>query len=165
MLKKALVSLLLIVPTLWANQQDMQHTTPMGIPTLSEHLRAVLNEEMVALEKGMKEIFSSMIKGDYKNIEEIAATIQHSFILEQKLSSQEKEELHTKLPQNFIVLDRTFHNDAQMLQHVANAKNPELTSFYFNKMTNACVTCHQSFAQEKFPKLNTLLDNTLDHHK
>lgn len=165
MLKKALVSLLFIVPTLWANQEHAQHTAPIGISTLSEHLRVVLNEEMLALEKGMKEIFSSMIKGEYEHIEKIATAIQHSFILEQKLSSQEKEELHTKLPENFIVLDRTFHNDAQMLQYVANAKNPELTSFYFNKMTNACVTCHQNFAQEKFSKLNTLQDNTLDHHK
>ncbi len=155
MLKKALWTLFFIVPTLWANQQHTQHNTPMGITTLSEHLRGVLSEEMIALEKGMKEIFSSMIAGDYEHISTVASKIQHSFILEQKLTPQEKEELHTKLPKDFIALDQTFHNDAQKLHHVSSAKNPELTSFYFNKMTNACVTCHQNFAQEKFPKFNT----------
>jgi hypothetical protein len=49
-----------------------------------------------------------------------------------------------------------------MLEHVANIKNPELTQFYFNKMLNACDSCHQSFAQEKFPLFKPIKNK--NHH-
>lgn len=164
MLKKVSLSILLISSTLLAQNND-KHTEPMGVQTLSSQLRVVLSQEMIALEKGMKEIFSSMIAGDYEKIEKTAGNIKNSFILKQKLTQNQKEELHTKLPEAFLALDNTFHNDAEMLEHVANIKNPELTSFYFNKMTNECVSCHQSFAQEKFPLFKPLdsKENTHNH--
>lgn len=165
MLKKVSVTVLLISSTLLAQNKE-HHNKPMGVKTLSSELRVVLSQEMIALEKAMKTILSSMIAGDYTSIEETAVKIKNSFILKQKLTSTQKEELHTKLPQSFIAQDSAFHNDAAMLEHVANIKNPELTQFYFNKMLNACVTCHQSFAQEKFP-LFTLLSQkqNVQHHK
>jgi cytochrome c556 len=161
MLKKVSLTVLLISSTLLAQNKE-HHNESMGVKTLSSELRVLLSQEMVALEKAMKTILSSMIAGDYTSIEETAVKIKNSFILKQKLTSTQKEELHTKLPQSFIAQDKEFHNDAKMLQHVASNKNPELTSFYFNKMLNACVSCHQTFAQEKFP-LFKLIENQ-NHH-
>ncbi|MFA6789725.1 MAG: hypothetical protein WC149_10820 [Arcobacteraceae bacterium] len=155
MLKKVLLAVLLISSSLLAENKNI-HNEPMGVQTLSSQLRVVLSEEMIALEKGMKEIFSSMIAGDYEKIEKTATKIKNSYILKQKITQNQKEELHTKLPEAFLTLDNTFHKDAEMLEHVANIKNPDLTSFYVNKMTNACVSCHQSFAQEKFPQFKPL---------
>lgn len=163
MLKKVSVAVLLISSTLFAQNKD-HHMEPMGVQTLSSELRVVLSQEMIALEKAMKTILSSMIAGDYTTIEETAVKIKNSFILKQKLTSTQKEELHTKLPQSFIAQDSAFHNDAAMLEHVANIKNPELTQFYFNKMVNACVSCHQSFAQEKFPLFKPLNPTQSVHH-
>lgn len=165
MLKKVSLTILLISSSLLAQNND-KHIEPMDIQTLSSQLRVVLSQEMIALEKGMKEIFSSMIAGDYEKIEKTAGNIKNSFILEQKLTQNQKEELHSKLPEAFLTLDSTFHKDAEMLEHVANIKNPELTQFYFNKMTNACVSCHQSFAQEKFPLFKPLNQKqTIHQHK
>lgn len=163
MLKKISLTILLMSSSLLAENND-NHNKPIGIQTLSSELRVVLSEEMISVEKGMKEIFSSIIAGDYENIEKTAATIKNSYILKQKLTPSQKEELHSKLPEKFIDLDSAFHNDASMLEHVANIKNPELTSFYFNKMTNACVSCHQNFAQEKFPKFKPLSQEKNNSH-
>lgn len=162
MLKKVSLTLMLISSTLLA-ESHINHNEPMGIPTLSKELRVTLSQEMIALEKAMKEILSSMIAGDYIAIEKTAVKIKNSFILEQKLTLTQKEELHSKLPQSFIEQDRVFHNDASMLEHVANIKNPELTQFYVNKMLNACVSCHQNFAQEKFPLFKPLSKKSNEH--
>lgn len=161
MLKKVSLAVLLTSSTLLAQNKE-HYNEPMGVATLSSEVRVVLSQEMISLEKAMKAILSSMIAGDYRTIEETAVKIKNSFILKQKLTPVQKEELHTKLPQSFIAQDSTFHNDAAMLEHVANIKNPELTQFYFNKMLNACVSCHQSFAQEKFPLLKPIENQ--NHH-
>lgn len=164
MFKKTLFTVLLVSSSLFA-QNEIHYNESMGVQTLSSQLRGVLSQEMLALEKAMKEILSSMLAGDYETIEKTAVNIKNSFILKQKITSSQKKELHTKLPQNFIEQDRAFHNDAQMLQHVSSMKNPELTSFYFNKMLNACVSCHQTFAQEKFLKFESLSQTmSEDHH-
>lgn len=162
MLKKGLLAAFLATSSLLA--QNHIANEPMGVQTLSSQLRVVLSQEMLAIEKGMKEIMSSLIAGDYQAIEKTAANIKKSYILEQKLTSAQKEELHTKLPQAFIDQDSAFHNDAKMLEHVANSKNPELTHFYFSKMVNACVSCHQTFAHEKFPLFKTLVKENSHTH-
>lgn len=161
MLKKVSLAVLLTSSTLLAQNKE-HYNEPMGVSTLSSEVRVVLSQEMISLEKAMKAILSSMIAGDYTRIEETAVKIKNSFILKQKLTPVQKEELYTKLPQSFIAQDSAFHNDAAMLEHVANIKNPELTQFYFNKMLNACVSCHQSFAQEKFPLLKPIENQ--NHH-
>lgn len=163
MIKKILFTVLLISSSLFA-QNEIQNKESLGVQNLSSQLRGLLSQEMVSLEKAMKEIFSSMIVGDYDTIEKIAVNIKNSFILKQKLTSSQKEELHTKLPQSFIKLDSSFHKDAQMLQHVSSIKNQELTSFYFNKMLNTCVSCHQTFAQERFPKFKSLSQAISEEH-
>lgn len=162
MLKKVLFTACFITSSLLAQNHTVNE--PMGVQTLSSQLRVLLSQEMLAIEKGMKDIMSSIIAGDYENIEKTAKNIKNSFILEQKLASSQKEELHSKLPQAFIEQDSAFHNDAKMLEHVANSKNPELTHFYFSKMVNACVSCHQTFAQDKFPLFLTKKSKNSHEH-
>ena len=162
MFKKVLFTACFIASSLLAQNHTVSE--PMGVQTLSSQLRVLLSQEMLGIEKGMKDIMSSIIAGDYENIEKTAKNIKNSFILEQKLTSAQKQELHTKLPQSFIKQDSAFHNDAKMLEHVANSKNPELTHFYFTKMVNACISCHQTFAQEKFPLFKTVVEENSHSH-
>ena len=59
--------------------------------------------------------------------------IKESFILKQKPTAAQKEELHRVLPQQFIEMDMDFHKSAGMLAHAAEIKNADVVHFYFYK--------------------------------
>ena len=141
-MKKALLFLLLTT--------QLFATDTKGIETLSAELRALLSEEMIALEKGMHSIFSSIISGDYEDISQKAEKIQNSFILKQKLTPSQRKELQTKLPKGFIELDKGFHEDAGELVNAAEFSDRELVNKYFFKMTKTCVKCHSTYASSRF---------------
>lgn len=121
-----------------------------GIETLSPDLRVLLSQEMQALQKGMMSMIPELVSGNYDEVAKTATKIQNSFILEQKLTKEQKEELSHKLPAAFVEIDEGFHKDAGMLAEVAKGKNGELANFYFFKMTNACTSCHSRFAKHRF---------------
>jgi len=120
------------------------------IQDLSPGLRALLSQEMIAIEKGMHSIFSSIISGDYENISLKAEQIQNSFILKQKLSPSQRKELQAKLPQTFISLDRGFHQDAGELVNAAEFEDKKLVHKYYYKMMQTCVQCHSTYAKSRF---------------
>lgn len=134
------------------------------VDSLSAEVRGLLNKEMIALQDGMQEIIPLMAAGETEQIAEIAAKIKHSYILSQQLTRKQKHELHTKLPQGFLVLDQAFHGYAGKLQHAAMENNRELMAFYYYKMTEACATCHSSYAQHRFPKLSDKKAKSEHHH-
>jgi hypothetical protein len=88
--------------------------------------------------------------------------IKKSFILKQKLTKAQKEELHRVLPQQFIEMDMDFHKSAGMLAHAAEMKNADVVNFYFFKMHTACVSCHSKYAAERFTGLKKSRDE--EHH-
>ncbi|BBG65748.1 hypothetical protein NNO_1045 [Hydrogenimonas sp.] len=133
---------------------DRVHTQT-GVEALSPELRELLSQEMKALQKGMMSLVPELASGNWSGIEKIAKKIEESYILKQKLTKEQAEELHSKLPTSFIELDSSFHKDAGMLVHVAKNRNAELANFYFFKMNNACVNCHSKFATHRFPALKT----------
>jgi len=120
---------------------------------LSADLHRLLNEEMAAIEHGMKELIPAISSGDWKNVVSIAQNISDSFIMKQKLTVKQKEELHMALPDLFVEMDQDFHNSAAMLAHAAEMKNADVVNFYFFKLNNACVSCHTKFAKSRFPGL------------
>lgn len=123
-----------------------------GVEALTPELRVLLQQEMRAIEVAMKDIISHHAAGDYKTVEQLASQIENSFILKQKLTEDQKHQLHTLLPDDFLQQDQKFHYYAGMLQHVAANKKPELVSFYYGQLLESCGSCHQVHAQHKFPQ-------------
>jgi hypothetical protein len=120
---------------------------------LSAGLHQLLNDEMAAIESGVQELIPAISSGEWKTVASIAQNISDSFIMKQKLTVGQKEELHQALPTLFIEMDQDFHTSAAMLAHAAGMKNADVVNFYFFKLTSACVACHSRYAAQRFPGL------------
>jgi hypothetical protein len=120
---------------------------------LSPDLNALLNQEMALIQKGMMDLIPAVAAGEWGDVAAIGKQIKASFILKQKLTASQKEELHRVLPELFIEMDQDFHKSAGMLAHAAEMKNADVVNFYFYKMNTACVSCHGKFAAARFPGL------------
>lgn len=134
------------------------------LESLSPELSALLKQEMVAIQGGMQNIVPAFAAGDFGTVSEIAGKIKNSFILKQKMSDEQRHELHEKLPPGFIAKDQQFHRYAGMLEHVSEKKNTELVSFYYSKMLESCIACHSEYAAHRFPDLNTKAEKEEHHH-
>ena len=132
-----------------------EHEDKTGVEALSPNLRALLSQEMNALQDGMMSIIPAYISGNWAAIESTAHKIKSSYILKQSLTENQVKELHSKLPHEFIEKDQRFHYLAGMLEHAAKSKKPELVNFYFSEMNEACASCHSKFATHKFPALGS----------
>jgi len=111
----------------------------------------------------MMSIIPAYISGNWGEIETTAGKIKNSYILKQKLTEDQKKELHSVLPPEFIEKDQKFHYLAGMLEHAAKNKKPELINFYFSEMNESCVSCHTAFATHKFPALSTKKEGEHKH--
>jgi hypothetical protein len=131
---------------------------------LSPDLKALLNQEMAAIEKGMMDLIPAISAGEWDTAASIGKNIKDSFIMKQKLTKLQKDELHRELPPGFIEMDQEFHKSAGMLAHAAEMKNADVVNFYFFKLNNACVACHGKFAAERFPGLVKGAGKEGSHH-
>ncbi|UZE94986.1 hypothetical protein [Alkalimarinus alittae] len=135
-----------------------------GVESLSPELRALLKQEMLAIQVGMKNIVPAFASGDLNAVSEIAGKINNSFILKQKITESQKHELHEKLPLGFIQKDQQFHKYAGMLEHVSHKKHIELVGFYYSRMLESCIGCHSEYAKHKFPNLSDEPKKVEHHH-
>ena len=135
------------------DEHQVKHQTSHNVEKLSPDLRDLLSQEMKALQEGMMSIIPAYISGNWHEIAITARKIKTSYILKQKLSEAQRRELKSVLPAEFFNKDQHFHYLAGMLEHTANTKKPELINFYFSEMSQACVSCHTTFATDKFPAL------------
>lgn len=120
---------------------------------ISPDLKKLLNQEMAAIQKGMMDLIPAMAAGEWADVATIGKNIKASFIMKQKLTKSQKEELHRVLPPAFIEMDQSFHHSAGMLAHAAEMKNADVVNLYFSKLNQACVSCHAKFATDRFPGL------------
>ena len=137
---------------------DVEHAHPMESQTahgvqLSPRLLALLNQEMGLIQQGIMDMVPAIAAGEWDKVSTLGQKIKESFILKQKLTKAQKEELHRVLPQQFIEMDMDFHKSAGMLAHAAEMMNADVVNFYFYKMNAACVSCHGKYAAERFPGL------------
>ena len=130
----------------------MESQTSQGVQ-LSPGLLALLNQEMGLIQQAIMDMVPAIAAGEWDKVSALGQKIKESFILKQKLTGAQKEELHRVLPQQFIEMDMDFHKSAGMLAHAAEMKNADVVNFYFYKMNAACVSCHGKFAAERFPGL------------
>jgi hypothetical protein len=131
---------------------------------LSPELRNLLNQEMAAIQQGMMDLVPAIAAGDWDAAAGIGKKIKASYIMKQKLTAKQKEELHRLLPPGFIEMDQNFHNSAGMLAHAAEMKNADVVNFYFFKLNQACVACHGKFASKRFPALAEPAGGEEHHH-
>ena len=101
----------------------------------------------------MKLLVAAIISGNWDQASDIGSKIHDSYILKQKLTKAQAEELHRTLPVSFQEMDQVLHRYAAKLARAAKNKNAELTVFYFYKMTDACLGCHTRYATHRFPDL------------
>jgi len=158
------VSLLLPVSGLAENESHQAEPQAANRIQLSAELHHLLSQEMVAIENGMKDLIPAIAAGEWGRVSSIAQNISNSFIMKQKLTQAQKEELHLNLPLRFIEMDQDFHKSAAMLAHAAEMKNAEVVNFYFYKLNNACVECHAKYATQRFPALARSTDEDSHQH-
>jgi len=136
----------------------------IGVSSLSPQLQQLFSKEMIQLNQGMKKIMDAYISGEWDTIAAIAKKMEGSYVLRQNLTKSQMHELHSKLPIDFLKLDKEFHYYSGMLSHASEMKKTELIGFYFSKMSDTCVTCHSLYATNKFPSFNSKAGSNNHHH-
>ena len=140
-----------------------QQAHSQGLDELSSGTRDLLRSEMFAISKGMNELFSAYYSGDFEEVSRIAKNIENTFILKNKITKEQRHEIHTKLPKAFLQKDKTFHYNAGMLAHAAKNGKAELVGFYYSELANGCIGCHSVYANKRFRHLDRT-NNTFEEH-
>lgn len=135
-----------------------------SVESLSPELRALLTQEMLAIQDGMKDIVPAFAAGKLTEVSDIAGKISKSYILKQKITDSQKHELHQKLSKQFILKDQQFHKDAGMLAHVSEEGHTELVGFYYSKLLESCIGCHSEHASHRFPAFAKESPKESHHH-
>ncbi len=157
---------LLVAGTVAASAQSHEHpvsappaalpTAPATAPTgpiqqLSPELRGLFRDEMVALQGAMLELVPAIISGDTEATARLAERMGAGYVLAQKLTDAQREELERTLPAAFLERDGEFHELAAGLADAARERRAPLVPIYFYKLTESCVGCHARYAAHRFP--------------
>jgi hypothetical protein len=127
-------------------------------------LAQLLRQEMAAIQQGMQSLVPAIVSGDWKATAEIGEQIQHSYLLQQRLTTEQREALRHALPPAFRELDQSFHQFAARLAQAAQQQDTEVVNFYFYKLTETCIACHIRYAAHRFPGLATDRSHALPSH-
>ncbi len=106
---------------------------------------------MLEIAQGVQRIALSLAGGDWKSIHRTSAQIRDSYIMQQKLTPAQAEELAHALPARFKQLDAEFHRRAGKLGEAAHERDPELVAFHYARLLENCADCHAAFASHRFP--------------
>ena len=88
---------------------SMFATADSSVESLSPELRKLLSQEMQALQGGMQALITAYVSGDFEKVAKIADKMKNGFILKQKITKDQKQELMATLPKAFMHLDKSFH--------------------------------------------------------
>ena len=125
---------------------------PVG-PKLTKRLKELLLSEMRQVGDATGKLALAISTGDHATAKQLGLAVRDSFILKQSLTPQDKKDLMSAVPAEFVALDKRFHLLAGKLAHASEKKDSELQGFYFSKMMESCVACHAHFANDRFPGL------------
>lgn len=144
-----------------ANAQEAHF--PQNDLRLSPGLTELLREEMRALLPGIQTIAAGIATADWKNVADKSAQIRASYILEQKLTPSQREELNSSLPEHFKRLDSDFHLEAKKLEAAATSHDRQLTAFHYYRLIETCTACHALYAVSRFPGFKPTTETTHGH--
>jgi hypothetical protein len=134
-----------------SDHEAIADTQPTRIH-LSPETTELLIKEMRELQEGMKKIVPALSAGEWEKIASIGKQMRDSYIMKDSLTEEQMHELHESLPATFQELDHSFHHSAGLLAQAADKQDKEKVSYYYFKMTEACVECHTIYATHKFPE-------------
>ena len=152
MRKPAMGSIALAAVLLLTGAAAVTAAEPVG-PKLTPKLRDLLRQEMASVLLASQDILGALATGDHATIAERAQQIYDSFILEQSLTEQDRQDLEAAVPEEFVELDRGFHETSAALAAAARAEDVGQELSAFARMSEACVACHGRFASDRFPSL------------
>ncbi|MDX1444390.1 MAG: cytochrome c [Gammaproteobacteria bacterium] len=144
--------LLILIATLAVSAPVLAKPT-LVTEELPAETRQVLIEEMQAIAAAMGRIHTAMVTGDHAAVAKEAAEIKASFVLKQKLTKEQRHQIHEMLPQAFIAMDRSFHELAGELARAAEQEDTSAERATFERMSETCQGCHATFASKRFPGL------------
>ena len=133
-------------------ESNASANTPPPVIKLSPDTAELLIQEMRELQAGMNKIVPALVAGKWQEIVIIGNQMKDSYIMKKSLTREQMHELHMSLPEDFQKLDHSFHESAGLLAQAASKQNYEQASYYYFKMTEACVNCHTLYATHKFPE-------------
>ncbi|WP_227370087.1 hypothetical protein [Halomonas sp. M20] len=125
---------------------------PVG-PRLTEKLRGLLVKEMVEIESAMQETYSAIIQGKHDEVAQKGQAIHDSFILEQSLTEQDRQDLMAAVPKEFLQMDERLHQLAASLAEAGKQQDSQAQVETFNRMTESCVACHSRYVTDRFEGL------------
>lgn len=125
---------------------------PVG-SNLTEKLRGLLVKEMVEIEATMQETYSAIVQGKHDEVAQKGQAIHDSFILEQSLTEQDRQDLKAAVPQEFLQMDQRFHQLAAALAEAGQQEDTQVQAETFNRMTESCVACHSRYVTDRFEGL------------
>jgi cytochrome c556 len=130
---------------------------------LSPELMDLLRAEMQALLTGIQSLAMGIATADWKDVTEKSARIRASYILDQKLTPAQRQELDTSLPEHFKRLDSDFHLEAKKLEAAATAHDSQLASFHYYRLIETCTACHAIYAVSRFPGFKPSTESAHHH--
>ncbi len=132
-----------------ASAQQIQPVSPDLTPKLQELLR----KEMLSIEDASKQILSHLIAGEDAKVAEVAQQIHDSFILQQSMTPEDKQDLMAAVPEEFVTRDRAFHALSADLAQAARDQDRSAQHQKFGQMIEACTACHALYATDRFADL------------
>ncbi len=133
----------------WASAQEVKPVSP----DLTPKLRELLRKEMLSIEDASHQIMSYLIAGDDENVAKLAQQIHDSFILQQSMTPEDKQDLMAAVPEDFVTRDRAFHALSDELAEAAREGDRPAQHQKFGEMIEACSACHALYATDRFTEL------------
>lgn len=129
-----------------------QEARPVS-PDLTPKLFDLLRQEMLSVEQASKDVLSALIAGDDARVAELAQQIHDSFILQQSMTPEDKQDLMAAVPEKFVARDRAFHRLTADLAQAGRDGDRDAQQAQFGRMIESCTSCHALYATDRFPML------------
>jgi hypothetical protein len=130
-----------------------QQVQPVS-PELTPKLRDLLRREMLSIEEASRQIMSHLIAGEDAKVADLAQQIHDSFILQQSMTPEDKQDLMAAVPEDFVTRDRAFHTLSADLAKDARDGDRSAQHQTFSQMIEACTACHALYATDRFVALS-----------
>jgi len=103
-------------------------------PKLTSRLQDLLRREMVSVEAASRDILSALVAGRDERVADLAQQIRDSFILRQEMTAADRQDLMAVVPEDFVRMDRRFHELSAGLAEAAEAGDRQLQHERFARM-------------------------------
>lgn len=121
-------------------------------PKLTSKLQDLLRREMISIDGASRDILSALVAGRDDQVADLAQQIHDSFILQQEMTAEDRQNLMAAVPEGFVRMDRRFHELAAELAQAADAGDRQVQHERFARMLEACSACHSRYATDRFPR-------------